>query len=116
HAIKLDWNLLSIISLSFGLILAYFAHSKKGFLTILLLAVHMSLEWSHHFEFISTYESSDFLLHGVHIVFDGVFLISEWRRHSKNALLAVLAGISIGLVSLFLLNFRSHQNKEGQIA
>jgi len=112
HAVKLEWSLWAFVGLASGLLLAYFAHSKKGFLTLLLLAVHMSIEWSHHFEFALRYTTGEFFIHGIHVIFDGVFLVSEWKRHSKNALKAVLAGVGIGVLSLFLLGGHAHHEEE----
>ncbi len=113
HASHVEWNLLNIIGLSAGLLLAYFAHAKKGFLTLLLLAVHMSIEWAHHFEFGLTYSAGELALHGIHAIFDGVFLVAEWKHHRESALKAVLAGILIGVLSLFILG--GHESHEEEV-
>ncbi|MDQ5883354.1 MAG: hypothetical protein QG654_267 [Patescibacteria group bacterium] len=111
HATKMDWGLISFIGLASGLVLAYFAHAKKGFLTLLLLAVHMSIEWSHHFEFGLTYSAGELALHGIHAIFDGVFLVAEWKHHRKGALKAVLAGALIGVLSLMILGGHGHEDE-----
>ena len=111
HARSLEWTNFAILGFLFGLLLAYFAHARKGFLTILLLAVHMSIEWFHHVKFGALYSLNEIVLNGIHAIFDFVFLASEWKRHSKNALVAVLAGVSIGLVSIFIIGVHDHRNK-----
>jgi hypothetical protein len=116
HTAKLEWGLLVFIALVSGLLLAYFAHAKKGFLTLLLLAVHMSIEWSHHFEFGLAYTTGEYFLHGTHVVFDGVFLVAEWKRHSKNALKAVLAGVFIGVLSLMILGGHDHHEQYSYVS
>lgn len=112
HASHMEWNFLNAVGLSAGLLLAYFAHARKGFVTILLLAVHMSIEWAHHFEFGLTYTAGELALHGTHVIFDGVFLVTEWKRHRKGALKAVLAGVMIGVLSLFILGGHGHHKDE----
>ena len=111
HASHMEWNFLNTVGLFAGLLLAYFAHARKGFVTILLLAVHMSIEWSHHFEFGLTYSAGELALHGVHAIFDFVFLVAEWKHHRKGALKAVLAGVMIGVLSLFILGGHSHEDE-----
>ena len=111
HATSLDWSAVAFVGLFAGLLLAYFAHARKGFVTILLLAVHMSIEWSHHFEFVLTYSAGELALHGIHAIFDGVFLVAEWKHHRKGALKAVLAGVMIGVLSLMILGGHGHENE-----
>ncbi len=110
HGRDLEWTNFAILGFLFGLLLAYFAHARKGFLTILLLAVHMSIEWFHHVKFGTSYSVNEIILNGVHVIFDFVFLASEWKRHSKNAFVAVLSGVSIGLVSIFVIGTHYHEN------
>jgi hypothetical protein len=101
HTIGLEWNILTIISLASGLLLAFFAHAKKGYVTILLLAIHMTIEWSHHISHGLTYGVREIALHGIHTIFDFVFLVGEWKRHKKGAIPAIIVGIAIALSVLF---------------
>ncbi len=108
HAKNIDWTVLSGIALLSGVLLAYFAHARKGFVTILLLAVHMTIEWSQHVSVGLSYTTGELIFHGIHALFDIVFLVSEFKRHSHNALKAILAGILVGLLSLLLLGNHKH--------
>lgn len=108
HAKNIDWTILSGIALLSGILLAYFAHARKGFVTILLLAVHMTIEWSQHISVGASYTTGELVFHSIHALFDIVFLVSEFRRHSHNALKAILVGILVGTLSLLLLGNHEH--------
>lgn len=99
---ELDWGILTASSLLAGLLLAFFAHQKKGYVTILLLAIHMTIEWSHHLSFGASYSASEFILQGIHAVFDIVFLVGEFRRHKKGAIPAIIVGV---ISALFIVSF-----------
>lgn len=110
HATKMDWGLLPAVALFSGLLLAVFAHARKGFLTVLLLAVHMSVEWAHHFEYGFHYSTREFFLHGIHVIFDGVFLVSEWRRHKEGAFKAFASGVVVAILALFIFGGHDHSD------
>lgn len=100
---EIEFGFLPIVSLLAGLLIAFLAHAKKGYVTIFLLAVHMTVEWSHNLTYGAGYDAGEIILQGIHIIFDIVFLVGEFRRHKKGALPAIVTGVAFALFAMSFL-------------
>src|SRR5574344_1909445 len=79
HALHLDLNISNVVLFALGLILALFAHAKQNYITVILLLVHMSIEW---FEWSQTgFILSTFLFSLGHVAMDFIFLSHELSVH-----------------------------------
>lgn len=108
HARSLHWQSLPVIIAAVaGLVVALAAHSRHGYWTIILLIVHMMLEWSHYAEHWWAYTNKEYVLYGVHTVLDGVFLWLEARAHFKRHYPLVIAGTVIVIATVVVVNFQT---------
>ena len=91
---------LSVISVFImGLALALFAHARKNYVTVILLVVHMSIEW---FEWSQMrFSTFDTIFNIGHILMDFVFLSHELTAHTKKYRYQILFGVSLFLISVF---------------
>lgn len=99
HTLHLGFNLQTVVLFLLGLSLALFAHAKQNYFTVILLLVHMSIEW---FEWSQT----EFTLWGVllsigHIAMDFIFLSHELSAHMKEYKKKILSFVSIFLIAIF---------------
>jgi hypothetical protein len=92
HTREITWTILTVTLFGSGITLAFFAHARKNYLTILILLVHMGIEWfewSH--QKLSLVQG---LFNLAHAGMDSTFLSHELRvhigRHSKLILLGML--------------------------
>lgn len=99
HIGELDKNLLTLFLFIAGLVLALFAHAKKNYVTVILLVLHMSIEWFEwsqmHFSIFNT------LFNMGHVLMDFVFLSHELTAHAKKYRYQILFGVSIFLITVF---------------
>ena len=100
HIKELSLNLPIIIIFIVGFSLAIFAHSKRNYITIILLVIHMSIEW---FEWsqVGFSATGGTLTNIIHILMDFVFLSHELSAHVKKYKFALLSFITIVLISIF---------------
>ncbi len=92
---------LTITGLAIGMILALFAHMRGGYGTIILLVIHMAIEWSeyaHH----GTYSVKEYLFYGFHTMLDFVFLWQETKMHLARFRYLVMGAVATGLTTLFV--------------
>lgn len=103
HALHLGFDLQTVVLFLLGLSLAVFAHAKQNYFTVILLLVHMSIEW---FEWSQT----EFTLGGIllslgHIAMDFIFLSHELSAHMKEHKNKILIFVSIFLVAVFSVGY-----------
>jgi hypothetical protein len=63
-----------------GIALAIVAHMRHGYGTIILLLVHMTIEWSEYARH-GAYSNKEIVFYGLHTMLDIVFLWQEARTH-----------------------------------
>lgn len=103
HTLHLGFDIQTIILFLLGLSLAVFAHAKQNYFTIILLLVHMSIEW---FEWSQTVFTLDGVLLSLgHIVMDFIFLTHELSAHMKEYRKKILSFVSIFLVLIFSVGY-----------
>lgn len=99
HTLELDKNFINIIIFLLGLLLAFLAHARQNYITIILLLIHMSIEW---FEWSQkTLSVSDTIFNIGHILLDFIFLSHELSSHVKKYKYISLTIISLFLISIF---------------
>lgn len=92
-------NLNNFIYLILGLFLALFAHAKRNSITILLLVIHMSIEW---FEWSQNFTlNKEIIINIIHVLMDFGFLSHELSVHIKKHRYKLLTIISLLLISIF---------------
>ncbi len=99
HAREIDINLFGITLFILGIILAILAHAKKNYITIVLILVHMSIEWFEWSQ--SSFSISEAILNFGHILMDFVFLTHELTAHLRKHRYKILATVSFILISIF---------------
>lgn len=117
HTASLQWNSsLMAISMVTGFVVAFFAHTQYGALTIGLLLVHMTLEWLEYTRHCWHFSSREMLLHSVHASFDTLFLYQELRAHMKKYYDTCFLFVMCVLVFFFVIqsenraHIHTHQN------
>lgn len=100
HIRELSFNFSTLIIFFLGLALAIFAHSKRNYITIILLVIHMSIEW---FEWsqLGFSATGGTMVNIIHILMDFVFLSHELSSHVKKYKFGLLTLVSIVLISIF---------------
>jgi hypothetical protein len=106
HARELDWGTpLTWLAVGSGLLLAGFAHRRNDVSTIVLLAIHMGIEWYSYAEHGAHFSGSETMLQLVHTALDLVFLWVEVRTHLSAYRYRVFFGIIASLCVLFMFNY-----------
>jgi hypothetical protein len=98
HAIEEN----SFTSLFFylGIALAIFAHAKRNWMTILILFLHMAIEWfAWGNSFSWEIKNNTFMI--IHVIMDFIFLSHEIKVHIKKNYYLIMFGVFFSLVSLF---------------
>lgn len=99
HTFHLDFNLQIVLLFLAGLALAIFSHARKNSIAVILLLVHMGIEW---FE----WSQKEFVLSALlftlgHVAMDFIFLSHELSAHMKEYKKKILTFTSIFLVAIF---------------
>lgn len=92
-----------------GISLAIFAHAKKNWVTVLMLFLHMAIEWYAWGQNFNSGIESNFLII-IHVIMDFIFLHHEIKVHIKKHLNKI---IGIILILLFIIFFFAFTNNEG---
>lgn len=100
--LKLD-SWLAIVGLSTGIALAIVAHMRHGYGTIILLLVHMTIEWSEYASYGSHYSSKEMLFYGLHVVLDFAFLWQEAKTHLPRFRYYIMGSVAVGVLMLFVI-------------
>lgn len=103
HIEELSLSLTTVIFFVAGLSLAIFAHSRKNYITIILLVVHMSIEW---FEWsqVGFSTTGGTFVNIIHILMDFIFLSHELSAHLKKYRYLLLTVVVIVLSAIFSLS------------
>jgi len=103
HASHLEWkSWLAILGLISGITLAIVAHMRRGYGTLILLTIHMTIEWSEYAKHGTRYSGREILFYGTHTILDFTFLWHEVRTHLTKFRYIIMGSIAIGLITLFL--------------
>ncbi len=112
HAIELNFNsCIAVIVLMSGIVLAIFAHMKHGYRTIILLVIHMCMEWFEYAHSGSTYTKKEILFYGLHTGMDITFLWQEAKTHLPRFRYHVMIFVIIGLAIVFLVAHNTDTTK-----
>ena len=99
HTREITWTVLTATLFGCGIALAFFAHARKNYLTILILLIHMGIEW---FEWSHQKLSlAQGLFNLAHAGMDSTFLSHELRVHINRYRKLVLVGVLILLALVF---------------
>jgi len=104
HAISdLSWFMF------FGFIVAIFAHARANIITLILLSLHMGIEW---YGFGKVYPEIPLILLG-HVVLDFIFLHHEVKVHIKKYIWPILGVVTILLIVIFFIGMENtHEGLE----
>lgn len=104
HALQMVWTPLAVLGALVGLALAIVAHLRHGYATLILLIVHMTLEWTEYAQSGFAYSGREMAFYIVHVLLDGVFFWQEAKSHLFRFRYQAAAGVLIGLgiLSFFL--------------
>jgi len=94
-------NLMGMLGIGLGLLVAVLAHSRYGYLTIGLLLVHMLIEWSEHGMHWADYSNGEIAMNVIHIALDFIFLYQELRVHAARYFKPIFSGVIIALCLTF---------------
>lgn len=111
HTLHLDFNISNVLLFALGLLLAVFAHARENYITVILLVLHMSIEW---FE----WSQSEFTLASIlfslgHVAMDFIFLSHELSVHMKKYKTKILTSVSTFLVLIFTVGYFFLSGVEG---
>lgn len=103
HTIHIEFvSWIQIVALCIGFILALIAHSRQGYATVLLLLLHMAIEWSEYAQHTTPYSEKELLFYGIHILLDVVFLWQELGAHMSQVKWKILGGATLILIAVTL--------------
>lgn len=107
HLLEIPLSMITVAILVAGLLFAIVAHqSKHKILTILFLVIHMSLELPHMVEHIGHDEIYITLGHGLHAIFDLIFLYvlgSSIKKFYLSLLLILVLSFALNFISRSLI-------------
>ena len=109
HATDLQWNSwLTVFGLASGIVLALIAHLRHGYGMIVLLLIHMAIEWSEYGQQGAGYSAKEIVFYCIHTVLDFTFLWQEVRSHLEKFKYAVMIGITALLAVIFIAQYQPH--------
>lgn len=107
HLFYLSWNSIWVVlAVLLGFVLAVFAHLRHSIVTLGFLITHMSFEWFEYARHGWHFSREQFVVYGVHVVFDGVFLHQELKKHYNKFRWAVFTSVVGLLFVVFIINYR----------
>jgi hypothetical protein len=100
HALQMVWTPLAILGALVGLALAIVAHLRHSYATVILLVVHMGIEWIEYAQSGFGYSNREMAFYIVHVLLDAVFFWQEAKSHLFRFRYLASAGVVIGLLAL----------------
>lgn len=104
HSIKIEHDILPFTFLLAGVFLSIFAHAKRNYITVILLALHMSIEWFEWSQKSMSIETG--LLNFLHVIMDFIFLWHELSAHVKKHRMRVISSILVFLIIIFIFGYK----------
>jgi glucose-6-phosphate-specific signal transduction histidine kinase len=99
HIRQIAWTRATTLLFLGGLSIALLAHAKRNYFTVILLVIHMVIEW---FEWSQeTFVLRKYLLGVLHALMDFTFLSHEVNVHLKKHQRVVITGVIVTLLSIF---------------
>jgi hypothetical protein len=108
HASLLSWTSpIVFISACVGFTIALLAHARFGLVTIVLLLIHMGLEWREYAAHGWHFSLFEIILYVIHICLDFIFLYQELTIHMKKFRTHSLIGVVVflGIISIAYYEF-----------
>jgi len=102
HAFALDWTFLVGLGVFTGLVISIVAHLKHGYITLILLIIHMGIESVEHANQITNYSNWNVIFYGLHTLLDILFLYQEAKAHLFKYRYVFTLGVIVCLCLLFL--------------
>ena len=96
---NITWQ--SLLALCTGGAIAVMTHGKYGIIPSILLVTHITIEWFVHARHGWHYNTMTLTLASTHVVFDGLFLCVEARRHWGARWKWWLAAVVVGVAIIF---------------
>lgn len=101
HTISMTWSFSISLFFSFGLLLAIAAHTKKNYVTIVILVVHMAIEW---FEWAKEKITTLMIIYNLfHATVDFIFLSEDLEIHIQQHKKTIIVGVFGILSTIFLI-------------
>ncbi len=112
HVLEIHWTLQVAIIFACGLLLALIAHAKNNYIVIIILILHMGIEWIEWSHEILRWQQ--IIFNAIHAVMDFVFLSHELKVHARQYRKIIISGV-LGLLMLILASGRYIQIGERMI-
>lgn len=93
---------LTVIGLITGVALAIVAHMRHGYGTIILLLIHMGIEWSEYTHHGFHYSKNDIVFYALHTVLDFIFLWQEAKTHLTKFRYVIMGSTTLVIIILVL--------------
>jgi hypothetical protein len=101
HTLSIHWTPQAIIIFVCGAGVAVFAHARRNHITILILVLHMGIEWFEWSQEKIVVQKTVFNF--LHVVMDFVFLSHELKVHTKNYRNVIILSVVVLLAVIFFL-------------
>ncbi len=100
HILEITWSSQTIFLFILGLALAYIAHTRSNYIVIMVLVLHMGIEWTEWSHEIQS--PTQIVFNGIHAAMDFIFLSHELRVHAKQYRKLVIFSVAGLLVIIFI--------------
>lgn len=100
HALQMVWSPLAVLGALVGLALAIVAHLRHSYATVILLVVHMGIEWIEYSQSGFSYSNREMAFYIVHVLLDAVFFWQEAKSHLFRFRYLASFGVVVGLLGL----------------
>lgn len=97
HALQMVWTPLAVLGALVGLTLAIVAHLRHSYATLILLMVHMALEWTEYAQSGFAYSGREVAFYVVHVLLDAAFFWQEAKNHLFRFRYLAAASAIVGL-------------------
>ena len=112
HILQINWTPQITLLFICGLALAFIAHAKNNYIVIIILILHMGIEWIEWSHEILRWQQ--IIFNAIHAVMDFVFLSHELKVHARQYRKIIISGV-LGLLMLILASGRYIQIGERMI-
>ena len=101
HVLEIRWSPQITILFTIGLTMAVIAHTKRNYIVVIILILHMGIEWmewSH-----KILDRQQIVFNVMHAVMDFVFLWHELKVHAQQYRNIIISGV-MGLLTVIFIS------------
>lgn len=111
HSFSIEFDSwVPLLSLTMGFGFALVAHTNNGVITVVLLLIHMGLEWTEYAKHSMHFSTPEIAMHTVHATMDFIFLYKELETHTKGLRTVVISSAMFVLATVIIVGSEGRES------